>query len=105
MAGNTSGIIVLVVGMVGLMAGLITAQIRRSQQLLQKWATENGYQLVQAQARPFPIRSPFSWSSKNQRVYQVVVQDEQGNERGGWLRLGGYSSGLLSDQVEVRWDE
>jgi hypothetical protein len=104
MNGDVSWIILVVIGLMGA-GGFIIAQITRSQQLLQKWATENGYQLVQAQARPFPIRSPFSWSSKNQRVYQVVVQDEQGNERGGWLRLGGYSSGLLSDQVEVRWDE
>ena len=105
MSGDPLGIMLVVVGFAGLMGGLAVAQIKRSQQLVQKWATENGYQLVQAQARPLPIKSPFSWTSKNQRVYQVVVQDEQGYERGGWLRLGGYSSGLLSDQVEVRWDE
>jgi hypothetical protein len=85
MNGNPLGIMLFVVVFAGLMGGLTIAQIKRSQQLVQKWATENGYQLVQ--------------------VYQIVVQDEQGYERDGWLRLGGYSSGLLSDQVEVRWDE
>ena len=105
MNGDPLGSILLVVGLAGLMGGLTIAHIKRSRQLLQKWATENGYQFVQVQARPFPIKSPFSWTSKNQRVYQVVVQDEQGYERCGWLRLGGYSSGLLSDQVEVRWDD
>ena len=104
MNGNIGWIIVLLIGLMGT-GGLITAQITRSQQLLTKWATENGYQVLQAQVRPLFNKGPFFWSSKAQVVYRIVVQDEQGYERSGWLQLGSPFIGVLSDRANVRWDE
>jgi len=104
MSDDLGWIIVLVLGLMGA-GGFITAQITRSQQLLQKWAAENGYQVLQAQLRPFFSKGPFFWSSKSQVVYRIVVQDEQGYERSGWLQLGSYLIGVLSDRANVRWDE
>lgn len=77
----------------------------RSASLLQKWADENGYRLLNKEYRTF-LRGPFFWtSSKGQTVYRVTVEDKAGHIRSGWVRCGGWWLGLLTDQTEVRWDE
>ena len=77
----------------------------RSQSLLDKWAEENGYRIIHREYRNF-FRGPFFWTSaKGQAVYYVIVEDEGGRTHNGWVRCGGWWLGLLSDHVEVRWDE
>jgi hypothetical protein len=77
----------------------------RSRSLLRQWADGNGYRIVKSSYRT-AWRGPFAWtSSKGQTVYRVIVQDPAGNHRTGWVRCGGYLVGLLSDQVEARWDD
>jgi hypothetical protein len=49
-------------------------------------------------------RGPFWWSGKGQVVYRVAVRDERGHDWQGWVRCGHWLTGLLSDAVEVRWD-
>jgi hypothetical protein len=43
-------------------------------------------------------------SSNAQAVYRVKVRTRDGRLRRGWVRCGGWLSGVLSDQVDVRWD-
>jgi hypothetical protein len=76
----------------------------RSSSLLHQWAAENGYRIVRQQYRNF-FKGPFFWTSaRGQTVYYVVVEDAAGNTRSGWVRCGSWWLGLLSDNVEVRWD-
>jgi hypothetical protein len=77
----------------------------RSSSLLHQWAAENGYRILRQEYRTL-FKGPFFWtSSKGQTVYYVVVEDEDGNERRGWVRCGGWWFGLLSNHVDVRWDD
>jgi hypothetical protein len=79
-------------------------RIGRSNSLPRKWAAQNKYLILRQEHRFF--KGPYFWtSSKGQTVYYVVVQDPNGNKRSGWLRCGSWWFGLLSDNVEVRWDD
>jgi len=93
-------------GAIGLCAALgwtIYIYVSRSQYLLAKWAEDNGYQLLNAEFRPF-IKGPFFWSSKGQTVYRVTICDEQGNHQSGWVRCGHPLLGLFADQIEAKLD-
>jgi hypothetical protein len=77
----------------------------RSGSLLDQWAEENGYRVLSREYRSF-FKGPFFWtSSRGQTVYYVTVQDKAGNRRSGWVRCGSWFLGLLSDNVEVRWED
>lgn len=77
----------------------------RSNSLLQQWATQNGYRIIRQEYRNF-FKGPFFWTSaEGQTVYYVVLEDTAGNKRRGWVRCGSWWFGLLSDNVEVRWDD
>jgi hypothetical protein len=85
--------------------GSIAWHYSRSRAVLEQWAAQNGYQIVNSEYRTFR-RGPFLWStSKGQTVYYVEVYDQQGNRRSGWVRCGSWWMGLWNDQAEVRWDE
>ena len=95
--------------MLGLLAVVVILVLvwhfSRSNSLLQKWAAQNGYKIVSQEYRTF-FRGPFFWTTtKGQTVYYVTVEDTPGNRRAGWVRCGGWWFGLMSDAVEVRWDE
>ena len=91
-----------VAAFVGLM---IWWHFSRSDSLLQQWAQRNGYRLVRREYRSF-FKGPFFWTtSRGQTVYYVTVEDAEGNRRSGWVRCGGWFLGLLSDNVEVRWED
>jgi hypothetical protein len=78
--------------------------ISRSRSLLQRWAAENDYSILNSEYRYFS-KGPFFWtSSKGQTVYYVTVRDHEGNIRTGWVRCGSWWLGLLSDKTEVRWE-
>ncbi len=77
----------------------------RSASILDQWADKSGYRIVSGEYRHL-LKGPFFWtSSRGQTVYYVTVEDEQGNQRHGWVRCGSWLFGLLSDNVEVRWDD
>jgi hypothetical protein len=77
----------------------------RSNDLLHQWAERHGYRIVRQEYRNF-FKGPFFWTtSRGQTVYYVTVEDRQGQQRNGWVRCGGRFLGLLSDNVDVRWDE
>jgi hypothetical protein len=77
---------------------------QRTEEILNKWAQDNGYVILE-QKHEF-WNGPFFWStSKGQEVYYVTVRDKADVIRSGWVRLGGYWWGLSEDKAEVRWDE
>src|SRR5947209_2918551 len=76
----------------------------RAASLLKRWAQRNGYRILHREHR-WLFQGPFSWNLSNLPVvYRIRVQDRQGNHRGGWVRCGHWLWGVLSDSVEVRWD-
>lgn len=76
----------------------------RSEQLIDRWAREHNYQLIERTYLWFS-RGPFFWrSSKGQTVYYVTLLDDQGNMRRAWVRCGGWFLGLWSDKIAVEWD-
>ncbi len=88
---------------VALSLGIFVWEQRRSRELLQRWAAKHGYSIVSREARYWRL-GPFSGStSKYQRVFYVRIRNPGGQERSGWVRLGNWWLGLLSDQVEERW--
>lgn len=96
-------IILVVFGVV--LVGSLLWQSSRSQDILAQWAEENGYRLLEANYATF-FKGPFTLTSaRGQTVYRVVVQDEAGFTRTGWVRCGSWWGGLMSGQAQVRWDE
>ncbi len=77
----------------------------RSAAILQKWAVENGYEILEKSYRLL-FKGPFFFrTTEHQTVYRVTVRDKAGNVRTGWVACGSWWWGLLSDQAQVRWDE
>jgi hypothetical protein len=77
----------------------------RSAAILQRWADEKGYEVLEKSYRYF-FRGPFFFrASKEQAVYRVTVRDKAGNVGTGWVACGSWWFGLWSDQAQVRWDE
>jgi hypothetical protein len=88
-----------------LVIAIVFWHCNRSAAILQKWADDNGYQILEKEFRHFFKGPFFLTASKNQSVYRVTVLDKGGQERSGWVVCGGWWLGMLSDHVKVRWDE
>jgi len=87
-----------------LVVGSLVWTFHRSGSLIDAWAASEGYDLVRREYCAL-WRGPFFWTtSRNQTVYRVTVRLRGGSLRSGWVRCGSWWGGLLSDQVEVRWD-
>jgi hypothetical protein len=81
------------------------AHFSRSKTLLEKWAAENGFEILQREQR-YISQGPFFWTtSRSQVVYHVNVRDGLGNVRSGWVRCGGWFLGMWSDKTEVKWED
>ena len=94
--------VIFVVGFVTLVNHLTIA---RGDTILNRWAARYGVQIMKRNYAWF-LKGPFFWTtSRGQAVFRVEVQDRAGNLRNGWVRCGGWWSGLLSDDAEVRWDD
>ena len=76
----------------------------RATKLLGSWAMSNGYQLLQSEPR-YARTGPYFWRhSRGQVIYYITIADPRGSRRTGYVRLGGWLFGLLSNQVDVTWD-
>jgi hypothetical protein len=103
MMDDTIGFI-FIPGVTVLVIGILYWHFSRSWSLLRQWTADNGYELLRAEYRTFR-RGPFFWStSRGQTVYFVEVRDRRGHTRTGWVRCGSWWLGLMSDKVEVRWE-
>jgi len=90
-------------------AALVVASLAwhfsRSRSVLEQWADENGFEIINSEYRNFS-RGPFFWTtSKGQTVYFVTIRDSGGHVRSGWVRCGGWFLGLMTDKAEVRWED
>jgi hypothetical protein len=97
--------IIIGLAVVALVCMSIQWHSSRSGAVLEKWAAENGFQIIHSEYRHF-MRGPFFWTtSKGQTVHYVTVRTGSGKVRTGWVRCGGFFLGLFSDQAEVRWED
>jgi hypothetical protein len=104
-ARGDGGEVVVIIFFIVIAIGAIAWHYSRSRFLLQQWAQENGYRILSSEHRHL-VRGPFFWTtSKGQTVYRVEIQDRDGRTRSGWVRCGSWMLGLLSDKVQVRWDD
>ena len=77
----------------------------RAGSMVDRWAERNGYRLIASEYRTL-WQGPFFWPhSKGQMVYHVTVETPDGQQRHGFVRVGGWLTGLLSDRVDVRWED
>jgi hypothetical protein len=87
----------------GLVAwALFYGHYRWAKRRLHAWARDNNLQIVQVQYRMF-FRGPFTVLGKYE-VFRICVKDAQGEERIGWVRLGGFFVGLWSEDSKVIWN-
>jgi hypothetical protein len=94
-----------VVAVLGLVALGLWWYYTRSTALLERWAEENRFTIVDRRLRLL-FRGPFTWTTaEGQTVYRVTVVDSSGCERSGWVCCGSFTFGLLTDRIRVRWDE
>lgn len=78
---------------------------RRSAEILQKWADDNGFEILEKSSRTFLTGPFFFRASHKQTVYRVTVGTKTGEVRTGWVACGSYWWGLCLNQAQVRWDE
>lgn len=80
-------------------------QSRRSKEMIRQWAVQSGYQILLIE-RPLFNRGPFFWTtSRQQTVYRVEVQNNEGQVQKAWIRCGHWLTGVSSDEIEVRWED
>ena len=84
-------------------AGLISWRKNRVRGILNRWAAENGFVIVDYKWRPFG--GPFLWATLvKQNIYSVRIKDAEGCVRCAWVRCGGWALGILEDRTEVKWE-
>ena len=78
---------------------------KRSLDLLHLWIRENNLTLVKSERRMMD-RGPFTGrTGKGQEIFYVTVKAETDQERNAYVRCGSFWFGLLSDNVDVEWDD
>ncbi len=99
--------VVLFVGFIAFAVLNVVWFFRRSGRMLDQHLLGRGYRVVERQYRWF-ARGPFFWTTtKGQAVYRYTAEDlaEPGRLRRGWARCGGFFFGLLTNRVDLRWDD
>ena len=76
----------------------------RADDLLHRWVSSNGYQLLHKEQRSLRT-GPYFWRhSRGQLVYYVTITDHTGGRRSAYVRLGSWWAGLWSEDIDVIWD-
>ncbi len=81
-----------------------TFQMRRTQSIVDNWATNNSFQLEDCRMSWFLYGPYFLRVSKGQSVCRFTVRDRDGQTYTGWARCGSFWGGLWSDAIDVTWN-
>lgn len=100
---SPTAIISIVLPLALVVAALTWWQHSRANEIVRQWAQSTGVELVSAQKR-YLRTGPFLLYARGQFVFRVVVREHGGGERSGWLRVGGWLAGVLSNKAEIVWD-
>jgi hypothetical protein len=77
-------------------------RIRSQRKVLEKWASQSGFELQEACYRRFFCGLFTFFSSKGQGVFRITVKDAAGGIQKGFVRVGGFTG--WGDYVKVAWD-
>jgi hypothetical protein len=77
----------------------------RSNDLIERWAERCHVRVVRCDYCWFWTGPFFLTTTKGQMVYYVTVQDAKGRTRRAWVRCGGWFLGMMSDHMDVEWDD
>ncbi|MCU0491544.1 MAG: hypothetical protein MUD01_08150 [Chloroflexaceae bacterium] len=101
---DSSFLYLFILIMVGVAVLSIYWTYSRSSSMLEEWAAANNLTILSSERR-YMRRGPFFWStSRGQEVFYVRLRDSSGMQRAAYVRVGGWFLGLMSDNVEVRWE-
>jgi hypothetical protein len=82
---------------------LLIWERRRVNKIVEEWVRSNSFTLLRLEHR-YLRKGPYFWAaSKSQEVVFVKVRDNFGQERSAYLRIGGFFSGVMSDNIDVTW--
>jgi len=93
--------LIYIIGVAVMMAVMMFvswSHIGRSWKIVKQWTHDNDMELIKVQRR-FWRRGPYWYAGSCRDVFRVTVRDSLGQVRRGYVSLG-----LLSDQVDVKWD-
>ena len=76
----------------------------RSASLINMWAASEDLEVLARKYCWFWTGPFFLNCSRNQTVYRVTVRSRDGSVQSAWIRCGSWWGGLMSDEVDVRWD-
>ena len=77
---------------------------RKALFVIDEWANKHQLDIESCERRYFRTGPFFFMSSRYQRVYYMKVCDREGRKKAVWLKLGGYFSGMLNEEIEVVWE-
>jgi hypothetical protein len=97
-------VIALVAVVVALMIPFLAWHIRRSRELVEKWAAANAYTIEEIERR-YLRAGPYLWRGRGHEVFRVLVRDARGEQHRGYVRTGGWLLGQFKDEVAVKWDQ
>jgi long-subunit acyl-CoA synthetase (AMP-forming) len=76
---------------------------KRVDRLVRQWARANSFTILRLEHR-YIRKGPYFWkASKSQEVVFVKVRDNFGTEKSAYLRVGGFLSGVMTDNIDVTW--
>src|ERR1051325_6221323 len=96
---------VIICGALSVIAALFTFNIAQTRRRVRRWADDKGYRIQRLKYR-LMFQGPFTYARlQGGTVYRIVVEDELGSERRGFVRCHGWLSAMPGEATEVAWDK
>ncbi|HEV3080979.1 MAG TPA: hypothetical protein VGY66_14445 [Gemmataceae bacterium] len=70
---------------------------------LTSWARQHGYRIIAKEGRQYFV-GPFK-INKYRPTYYITVEDRQGQQKKGWIRLGTWYIVGFKERIRVLWEE
>ena len=98
-------IVTTILPFVMLVIAIVWWSDKRANEILQRWAQNSELTLLFSEKR-YLCTGPFFMNHfRGQMIFRIVVRDNAGTERSGWIRIGSWLVGVFSDTTRVIWDK
>jgi len=84
---------------------MIRWQFSKAGRILENWAAQNKYKLIEKQNANFGDGPLGRRGAKTNVKYRVKVEDKDSKTKTGIVYLGSENTGVLSDEIIVVWDD
>ena len=98
------------VTVVGLIVGVGAVLFRtvwrrcRAERVIDRWAAENGFRVIDKEYRPGRLGGVFRWRyTRRQQAYYVTLEDREGRIRKAEVLCGSSWFGMFSGEVKVHF--